>query len=262
MNKVNKIIYNHVLPIVSRMLLWQNKYCNVIYYHDVTKGQGDSFMSINIDSFKQHMQYLFDHGYETLRFDDFNESSKLKFKRKRILITFDDGWQSNYSEIFTWMKERNIKYNVFLTIGEIGVNSKYLTWDMVHEMYESGLCGFGVHTYTHPDMSDLSMVDMEIEITKANQVFIKELGYQPLDFCYPFGNYTQESNSALIKNTNYTRIYTSTALCSYPQHGKVIFGRNAIKDGEQIMEFKLKADGLKNIYSLLFAKYYKLKRNR
>ena len=252
MNRVQKFIYDSVLPAVGRLLIRQNRYCNVIYYHDVVKGQGDSFMHINEKSFKQHMQWLVDKGYETLRFDDLNDPQKLKFKRKRVLIAFDDGWLSNYNEIYSWMKERNIIYSVFLAVGEIGSNPEYLSWDMVREMHESGLCGFGAHTYTHPDMSDLSKIDFNLEVLKADEIFEKELGYKPLDFCYPFGYYTEDSNKVLIEKTGYSRIYTSKVMCSYPQCGKVIFGRNAIRDGENVSSLKLKAEGVENIYTKLF----------
>ena len=89
-------------------------------------------------------------------------------------------------------------------------------------MHDSGICGFGAHTYTHPDMSDLSKVDTAIEVQKANEMFNQELGYKPIDFCYPFGYYSEGSNEWLTQNTEYRRIYTSSPFFSYPQNNSFI----------------------------------------
>lgn len=256
MNKVKEFIYYHVFPLFGRVWLKDNHYCNVIYYHDIVLGEGETYMRTNIDVFKKHMQYIADNGYETIRFDDFQNPDKLLFKKKRILIAFDDGWLSNYDCIFEWMKERGIKYNVFLTIGEIGANPEYLTWDMVCKMHKSGLCGFGAHTFTHPDMSDLSKINWNKEIIEADNVFEKELGYKPIDFCYPFGYYSSESNEELSSKSNYRRIYTSQMIYSYELNGRIIMGRNAISNDDSFSFFKDKLSGYFNgVYGRILGKH-------
>ena len=240
------IIDQMVLPFLGRFTSSRNKYCNVIYYHDIVKGDGYSFMQTNIDVFKAQMEYLINEGYEVLRFDDLNNET-IKFKKKRILIAFDDGWRSNYSEIFEYMQAKGLKYNVFLTIGDISVNPDYLTWDMVRKMHNSGICGFGVHTFTHPDMSNIEAVDASLEIDKANSIFYQELGYPPVDFCYPFGFYSKESNHYLLTHTNYLRIYTSKQFYSYSQEGRIIFGRNGISADDSMSFFIKKLRGFSNI---------------
>ena len=134
-------------------------------------------MQTNIDVFKRQMQYIADNGYRTLRFDELNTEENVKFGKKKVVIAFDDGWLSNYTEIFDFMKSLGLKYNIFLTIGEIEGNPDYLCWDYVREMYDSGFVGFGVHTYTHPHVADISEIDPDLECFKANEIFQKELGY-------------------------------------------------------------------------------------
>jgi len=257
MNKLQEFIFYNVFPLFGRIWLNKNVYCNVIYYHDIVIDKGETYMRTNIEVFKKQMQYIADNGYETIRFDDFQNQDKLLFKKKRILIAFDDGWLSNHDVIFDWMKERHLKYNVFLTIGEINNNQKYLTWNLVRKMHDSGLCGFGVHTYTHPNMSDLSKINWEHEIKDANNVFIKELGFQPVDFCYPFGYYSEESNDRLSKETNYQRIYISKMVYSYVLNGKIIMGRNAISNDDSFSFFKDKLRGyFNNVYDRILSKHH------
>lgn len=254
MNIVKKIIYNNVIPFTGALLKSKNKYINVIYYHDIVKGSGSGAQQTNIDIFKNHMEYISNNGYITYTFDDLENGADISFNSKSVLITFDDGWLSNYTEIFDFMKSKNIKYNIYLEIDAIGNKSDYLTWDMVREMHESGFVGFGAHTYSHVSMQNIEDVDTEKEITLANNKFFEELGYEPTDFCYPYGYYSEESNEILTKNTDYKRIYTSDLMFSYEQNGKIIFGRSSINNDEPFKTFKNKLKGNFNSFRMIRGK--------
>lgn len=248
MNPIKRLAYNYFIPFIGKLCNGKNKFVNVIYYHDIVKGEGQSFMQTNIELFKRQMQYIAGNGYKTLRFDELNNQDNLKFEKKKVVIAFDDGWLSNYTEIFEFMKSLGIKYNIYLTIGEIGKNPDYLTWNLVRKMYDSGLVGFGVHTFTHPHVADMAGIDPQLEFVKANEVFRKELGYEPLDFCYPYGDCSEKAHEYLTIQTNYQRVYTSTMMYSYEQNGRIIFGRNGISNDETFGVFKAKLDGYFNVW--------------
>lgn len=251
MNPVKKFAYEYIIPIVGKLFRKKNKYVNVIYYHDIVKEGGGSFMKTNIDVFKRQMEYIAAKGYETLRFDDLQDVQKVKSGSKKIIIAFDDGWLSNYNEIYDMMKSLGLKYNIYLTIGEIGTNPEYLTWDLVRKMHSEGLVGFGAHTYTHPDMSDISKINANLEFNKADEVFESELGYKPVDFCYPFGKYSETSIEYIVSKCNYLRIYTSRMMYSYRQKGKIVFGRNGISNDESFRVFKAKLKGYFNVWKMV-----------
>lgn len=253
MNFIKRIVYNYTIPFIGRIRVKKNRFVNVIYYHDIVKGEGTSFMRTNIEVFKRQMQYIVDNGYETLRFDELNNEANFRFEKKKVIIAFDDGWLSNYMEIFDFMKSLGVKYNIYLTIGEIGNNPEYLTWDLVRQMHGSGMVGFGVHTFTHPHVADMKDIDPQLEFVKANEVFQKELGYEPLDFCYPYGSCSEISHEYLTTKTQYQRIYTSSMMYSYEKNGRIIFGRNGISNDESFGVFKAKLNGLFNIWSTLMS---------
>lgn len=75
MNQIKKFVYNYGIPVVGRMLRSNNKLINVIYYHDVVRSDGRSYQQTNIEIFKCQMEYIANHGYKTLRFDELNEES-------------------------------------------------------------------------------------------------------------------------------------------------------------------------------------------
>jgi peptidoglycan/xylan/chitin deacetylase (PgdA/CDA1 family) len=249
MNPIKRIVFRYVLPYIGMFCCNKNKYVNVIYYHDIVKGKGYGSQQTNLELFKQQMQYIKDRGYTTLTFDELDKDST--YRPKTVLITFDDGWRSNYTEIFAYMKDMGIKYNIFLEAGNVGKKEEYLTWDMVREMKDSGIVGFGAHTYTHPDMSDIQKIDIDKEFRAANEKIQKETGIILKDFCYPFGKWSEESNAYIIENTDYTRIYTSNMLYSYKQDGKIIFGRSSINGDYPFGVFKHMLKGNYNIYDKL-----------
>ena len=248
MNILKKIVYTHIIPIIGMLNNRRNRFVNIIYYHDIVKGSGKSFQQTNIELFKRQMEYIIQKGYRTFRFDDLNDDI-IGFDSRSIVIAFDDGWISNYVEIYDFMKSQGLKYNIYLAVDKIGSNSDYLTWDMVRKMHNEGNVGFGVHTFNHVDVSNLTKIDPSVEFGQANSRFQEELGYVPLDFCYPFGAYSETSNEYLIKNSPYTRIYTSRMMYSYTQNGKVVFGRCGIKNEESMWLFKAKLKGYMNIWT-------------
>lgn len=247
MNSIKKFIYNYGIPFIGRLYNHNNEIVNVIYYHNIVDNEGKSFMHTNYDVFEKHMKYIASHGYHTLRFDNLSEEN-LKYDNKTIIIAFDDGWESNYSKIYDLMKSLGLKYNIFLAIKEIGSNPNYLTWEQIRRMHNEGFVGFGAHTYNHPNMSDISKIDVTVEFDKADAIFEKELGYKPLDFCYPYGYYSEASNDYIIKNTEYKHIYTSRMMYSYRQEGKIVFGRNGISNDETFYVFKAKLKGYFNVW--------------
>ena len=248
MNLIKKLIYNNIVPLVGRIHKGKNKYVNVIYYHDIVKENGHGSQYTDIATFKKHMEYISKNGYKTFTFDELDNKENLAYDKKAVLITFDDGWASNYTEIFEYMKEKGIKYNIFLEGKNVGTNPQYLTWDMVKEMYESGIVGFGAHTYNHPSMADVSLEGYADEVSKTNEIIKEQLGYIPKDFCYPFGYYSKESNEYLVKNSPYERIYTSDLMFSYEMDGKIIFGRSSINNDESFRVFKNKLKARYNVF--------------
>lgn len=254
MNIIKKFVYDNVVPMVGSLMKGKNKHVNVIYYHDIVAGEGNGAQQTNVEMFKKQMEYIAEKGYKTITFDDIENGEDISFKDKYVLITFDDGWRSNYSEIFDFMKEKNIKYNIFLAVGEISNNPDYLTWEQIREMHNSGLVGFGAHTYSHVSMKDIGEIDIQKEIDEANEKIFEEVGVYPSDFCYPYGQFTEYSNTFLLENTKYKRIYTSEHDFSYSVGEKIVFGRSSINSAESFKTFVNKLNGKYNAFNTVRGK--------
>ncbi|MFI3230017.1 MAG: polysaccharide deacetylase family protein [bacterium] len=140
----------------------------ILTYHDITT---NDFVIGNVqltqERFKQDMLYLQENGYTPLLVDDFiNIANNTQLApEKPIMITFDDGYISNYELAFPILKETNMK----AIIGVIAINIRddagkglhtFLSWEQCKEMYESGLVDIENHTYNlhNPDTGGRGIV--------------------------------------------------------------------------------------------------------
>ena len=85
------------------------------FYKDKSELKEESEFINDINSFEKQMKYLHDHNYKTLTLDEFYRWKKgeLKVPRKSVLITFDDGYLSNYMYAFDILKKYNMNGVVF-----------------------------------------------------------------------------------------------------------------------------------------------------
>lgn len=257
MSAIKSCIYK-LVPILGRF--FSNKLVfSIIYYHDVVNCKGYSLQKINIKVFEEQMRYFVDNGYQTLLFNEVKQwigKEKLPDKKK-ILITFDDGYRSNYELVYPLMKKLGLKFNVFICPQMIEENDpNYLTVDMLKEMYESGFVEFGAHTYSHIDASKVTESELITETELCNSRILEWLGYTPDDFCYPYGRYTKESSTILSKY--YKKMYTSDCKSLLGIGNCFEIGRIGISEDDSLKIFKDKIDGKYNIMYF----YYKIKNTK
>ncbi len=108
-----------------------------------------------------------------------------------VYLTFDDGWEDNYSTAFPILAGLGIRAAIFLCTDLIGRDPRYLTWPQVREMARAGFA-FGGHTRTHPHLTRLSRADALDEIEGCRKRIEDELGGPAEWFSYPFSDVNQE----------------------------------------------------------------------
>jgi len=246
-----KKLLKSILFSISDMFSFMYKFDNIsiLYYHDVVHGAGFSYQQIEYNNFLEQMRWISKRNYETLLFDDLNNESTLKKgTNKYILITFDDGYRSNYETVFPIMRELNLKFNIFLEVGAINKRDNYMTWDMINEMKDSGIVGFGAHTYNHIDMRNTYNINIPVEILKANAEILERTGIRAEDFCFPFGYYDKCVVRVLCSLNVYKRLYTTDAVKKYVRGSTTVYGRVGIENDDSLESFRKKVEGRYNLY--------------
>ena len=131
----------------------------ILLYHDfvttVPDSDPDNFNYINTpQSYEENIKVLLENGYKFISFQELSDArnGKIKLPEKPILVTFDDGYYSNYEYIFPILKKYNVKASIFIVTDKIGKEidgKKYLNWDQCAVMQDSGLVEIFSHSKRH-----------------------------------------------------------------------------------------------------------------
>lgn len=105
-----------------------------------------------------------------------------------IYITFDDGYEDNYTNAFPLIIKHNVKVTIFMIADFIGKKG-YLTESQIKEMADSGLVSIQSHTATHPDLTLLDSEQLYYELYSSKQK-LEDITGQIVDvISYPYGKY-------------------------------------------------------------------------
>ena len=99
----------------------------------------------------------------------------------KIALSFDDGPDPTWTpRILDILKQKGVK-GTFMIIGTEAQENVGLLQRMVREGHE-----LGNHTYTHPDISEISPRQLQLELNLTELLFASKLGIQPLYFRPPY----------------------------------------------------------------------------
>lgn len=177
----------------------------ILMYHNLSPEEAhcESAWTMQPEKLREDLQWLSDHGYETvlpreLAAQQRDDGSPLP--KKMVMLTFDDGYESNYTYAYPILREYGAKAAVALIVGHIDTGGGFLTWDECREMEQSGLFEFGSHTYDHHIREEANGVERLAGETQADyaqrigsdldesiRVLRRELGHEPVYFAYPLG---------------------------------------------------------------------------
>lgn len=190
----------------------------ILLYHDfvtiVPESDPDNFSYINTpQSYEENIKVLLDNGYTFISFEELNDAinGKISLPEKTILVTFDDGYYSNYEYIFPILKKYNVKASIFIVTDKIEKEidgKKYLSWDQCAEMQNSGLVEIFSHSKRHVFYDKLPVRRIRDDVIESYKIIEEKLGSKSLKvFAYPYGAYTKETVWTLKLNGIDMQVY-------------------------------------------------------
>lgn len=99
-------------------------------------------------------------------------------------------------------KKRKISFILFVSTETIGKNG-YMTWEQIKEVEQESFAYIGNHSHSHNYLVDLNDNDFIDDINISSSFFNENLGYNPIFFSYPFGEYSSAIKKYVSKNFNY-----------------------------------------------------------
>ncbi|MGI6180755.1 MAG: polysaccharide deacetylase family protein [Agathobaculum sp.] len=128
----------------------------VLMYHDLTDDPTQiNSMRITGERFRLDMEFLQQFGYTPLLPADLAaiEDGTQQMPAKPVMITFDDGYRSNYDIAYPILKKTGMKAALAVVAGNMRAEDDSdplrgsLHWGEIREMSESGVFEIGSHTY-------------------------------------------------------------------------------------------------------------------
>jgi peptidoglycan/xylan/chitin deacetylase (PgdA/CDA1 family) len=172
----------------------------VLEYHSISTDGFEDQITIPKEKFIKHLEYLKENGYTTMWLSEIDayQKQQLPLPPRTVLLTFDDGYVNNYTELFPLLKQFNMKATCFMVLGRIGQNidwpGKYVN-NTMPLMTKEQLIAIGSHieianhTFRHDNYTKIPLEQVDEDLQKCNDVIEKEnLNVFPaLD--YTFGRY-------------------------------------------------------------------------
>src|SRR3989440_13041573 len=144
-------------PVISKPVVDQNAQLVILGYHRFVNAVRHPDTEITPAAFEAQMQELKNKGIAVIPMQDFLawRRGEKAIPPKSAIITFDDGWKSQYDVGWPIMKKFN--YPVTLFIYTEGIRPGHfsggesMSWDQLAEMRDASIDIQG-HTATHQDL--------------------------------------------------------------------------------------------------------------
>jgi len=129
----------------------------VLMYHKIVSGEPENEYERNVIEFENDLKYLRNNNYQILSAEDLIriDAGEPVLLSDGIVITFDDGFNSDYSTAYPLLSQYKIPAVFFIVAEWIGT-AGYMTWDEVwlisqyHDNDGKKLFDIGSHTSSHP----------------------------------------------------------------------------------------------------------------
>lgn len=182
----------------------------ILLYHRVVKDNiKESVVGIYVTEkvFDEQLSHLQKNNFKTITF--FDISSALKggktLSEKNIILTFDDGYEDNFTTAFPLLKKYNSTAVIFLVTGQESniwdseknePDAKLLSEEQIKMMYEYGI-EFGAHTLNHSNLTKVNKNQLLKEIYNSKIHICKELQIPAISFAYPYGECNKMTKEAV-----------------------------------------------------------------
>lgn len=188
--------------------------------------------------FAAEMEWLHSHDFHSITFDELWDAIEhgTKLPSRPIIISFDDGHESNYTMATPILKQYGFVATEFMISGAIGKPGELTKQDLV-AMENSGTWEIESHSVTHPYLSKLSLAQITYEVTQSKKTLESVVGH-PVDyFCYPYGDYNNTVIEA-VHNAGYRLATTVHQGYANPyQQGPLTLKRIACHEDLTLAEF-------------------------
>lgn len=168
--------------------------------HEVRNDRPDDALAISTQNFRKIVRELKSKGFWFLDSNDIIAIKKGEMEQpeKAVFLSFDDGYEDNYTNAFPILRQEGVKATFFIVSGSIGKDNR-MTVEQLKEMASVGMC-FGSHTVNHEELDKLSADQIKSEMNDSKYVLQHDYGIKVESLAYPCGFQSEEVVKAAKEN--------------------------------------------------------------
>ena len=117
---------------------------------------------------------------------------------KKILITIDDAFSSFYKNAWPYLRKNKIPFLLFVSTDSVGKYG-YMNWDEIKEVEKEDFVFIGNHSHSHDYLINFEFEKFQNDIDNSIKIFEDKIGYNPIYFSYPFGEYNLKQKEYIRK---------------------------------------------------------------
>jgi len=217
----------------------------ILMYHLVDQSFAETKLSVSPSSFARQMEFLNKHKYNVVSIEELIGLLKQNksIQPKTVAITFDDGYENNYTSAFPLLKKYKLPATIFMVIDNIGKKG-FLNPAQINEMIESGLVSIGSHTMSHAHLpSLLDKTRLRNEIFESKKALEGITGQKKTLFSYPVGGFNEEIRQ-MVKDAGYLGACATSPGKGYPKNDTYALKRVRIsRTSDNLFVFLIEASG-------------------
>lgn len=210
----------------------------VLMYHSV--GDNGVFFTVKPAEFKKQMDYLHDHKFNVVPLHTLQQYlSQGVIPDKTVALTFDDGYEDNFSIVLPILKKFGFPVTIFLATelphqeGQLAL----LNNGQIKAMAETGLVDFQPHTAHHLKLTKIPISEAEQEIVASRDFISRQLNKKSAYFAYPHGRHNDQI-VGLLRRLGFQLGFTVENGVIKATDDKLRLKRNSVDSSVTMAQFK------------------------
>lgn len=221
-----------IIIFLSLKFSWWRKnisysYPRVLMYHMISEHlpkNKSKFNRLRVkpSDFEKQLIWLKKKNFKSFTLTELRELEDIP--SKSVVLTFDDGYEDNFTKAFPLLKKYNFKATIYIVLNRFNQNwatdkdlnqasnelnsEKMLSNEQIREMLNSGLVEIGSHTLDHVNLPKLNKEEKKKQIIESKKQIENVFNIKCNSFAYPFGFFDEDSVK-IVNEANYTNATTT-----------------------------------------------------
>lgn len=187
------------------MRKWHNLTHPVLGYvmmlHRVSEDHDDNRLVVTTNYLEKAVDQFLQKGYDFISIKEVSEHVANRYKKRFVCLTFDDGYLDTFVLAYPILKEKQVPFCLYATTDYYR-GKKHPSWsgdipmmttEHLRQLATDPLCTIGVHTCSHPHLSELPVDEQRRELTDCKDDLEQLLGREVKHMAYPYGDYDKNT---------------------------------------------------------------------